>query len=365
MGRNKKYQRILMIAALVIVAVLFSMLFGISYGNKNKEKIGFIMSGSRTDEGWNGKHYQGIMKAGEEAGAKILVEENVAEFSGQCEIAVKRLAKKGCGMLILSSYNYSEEIYHLAEEYPELSFYVNSSEYHAENMTSYFVRMYQARYLAGIVAGMMTKTNQIGYVASMSNNEVNRGISAFTLGVRRVNPEAEVVVIFTGSWENESAEKMAAETLIEEADADVLTYHQNKSFVIEAAEQKGVYSIGYQSETRFSEKNLVTVCCDWSLVYKELVKAFLKGRANATDNFWIGMETGAVGLSPFSECVSQEAAKEVEKATQEILSGKAVFSGVIYDTEGRQQCGENEIISDEYLLEHFDWLVEGVKLYEK
>lgn len=365
MGRNKKYQRLLLAAALVVVAVLFSLLFGLTYGNRSKAIIGFIMSGSHADEGWNGEHYQGIMKAGEEAGARVLVEENVAEFSGQCENAVKKLAQKDCGLLILSSYNYSEEIYHLAEEYPEISFYVNSSEYHAENMTSYFVKMYQARYLAGIVAGMMTKTNQIGYVAAMSNNEVNRGISAFTMGVRRMNPEAEVVVIFTGSWEDETAEKAAAETLVEEADVDVLTYHQNKSYVIEVAEQKGIYSIGYQSERRFSEKNLTAVCCDWSLIYKELVQAYLKGRANATDNFWLGMETGAVGLAKFSDCVSQEAAAEVEMAMQEILNGKAIFSGVIYDMDGRQQCGEDEIISDEYLLEHFDWLVEGVRLYEK
>lgn len=365
MTRNKKYQKLLLAAALVVIAVLFSLLFGLTYGNRSKVKIGFIMSGSRADEGWNGEHYQGIMKAGEEAGVRVLVEENVTEFSGQCEDAVKKLAKKECGLLILSSYNYSEEIYQMAEEYPEISFYVNSSEYHAVNMTSYFVKMYQARYLAGIVAGMMTKTNQIGYVAAMSNNEVNRGISAFALGVRRVNPEAEVTVMFTGSWEDETAETAAAEALIEEVGADVLTYHQNKSYVIEVAEQKGIYSIGYQSGQKFSEKNLTAVCCDWSLIYKELVQAYLKGRANATDNFWIGLETGAVGLAELSDCVSQEAAAEVEKATQEILSGKAIFSGVIYDTEGRQRCGEDELISDESLLEHFDWLVEGVTLYEK
>lgn len=365
MGRNKKYQWLLLIAALVIVIVLFSMLLGISYGNQHKEKIGFIMSGSCLDDGWNGVHYQGITKAGKEAGAKVMIVENVAEFSGQCETAVKKLEKQGCRLLILSSYNYSEEIYHLAEAYPEISFYVNSSEYHAANMTSYFVKMYQARYLAGIVAGMMTKTNQIGYVASMSNNEVNRGISAFTLGVQRINPEAEVTVMFTGSWEDEAAEKAAAEALIEEVDADVLTYHQNKPYVLETAQEKGVYSIGYQSTKKITTNCLTTVCCDWSLIYKELVQAFLKGRANVSDNFWVGMETGAVGLAEFSDCVPQNVVAEVEKATQEILNGTEIFSGIIFDTEGRQRCGEDEIISDECLLEHFDWLVEGVKIYEK
>lgn len=367
MEKSKKYRNLLLVAGGVIMVLLFFMLIGVGNGKqKDNKKIGFVLSGGATEEGWNGMHYRGMKKACDEAEVDLLVSENVPEFSGQCEMAIRELTSAGCEMLVLSSYGYAKEAHHIAEEYPDTVFYVNSSEYHAENMTSYFVKMYQARYLAGIIAGMMTKANQIGYVAAMSNNEVNRGISAFTLGVKRVNPEAEVVVVFTGTWDDETLEKTAAEKLIQKAGVDVITYHQNQSYVAEVAEREGIYSIGYhESPQKFSDNYLTTVKCDWSLVYRELVQAFLKGKANSVENFWIGMDTGAVGLSELSKNVTKEVREKVEDATKEILNGKEIFSGVIYDTNGNQQCGEDELISDERLLEQFDWLVEGVKIYEE
>lgn len=367
MGKNKKYRNLLLLAGIVIIALIFFMLTGFGNGKQGKkEKIGFVLSGGATEEGWNGMHYRGMKAACDEAEVDLLVSENVPEFSGQCEMAVRELVDAGCNMIILSSYGYAEEVHHIAGEYPETVFYVNSSEYHAENMTSYFVKMYQARYLAGIIAGRMTETNQIGYVAAMSNNEVNRGISAFTLGVKRVNPEAEVVVTFTGAWDNEEIEKAAAEKLISNSGVDVITFHQNQSYVAEVAEQAGIYSIGYHETTQeFSDKYLTTVKCDWSLVYRELVQAFLKGNANSSENFWIGMDTGAVGLGELSDKIPENVKAEVEAAKEEILNGKEIFSGEIYDMTGKLQCGEDELISDERLLEQFDWLVEGVRIYEE
>lgn len=367
MGKTKKYRALLMIAGIVVIILIFFLLIG--YKGKTEErseKIGFILSGGATEEGWNGMHYRGMKEACDLVGVDLLVSEYVSEFSGQCEMAVRELEDAGCNMIVLSSYGYSEEVHDLIMEYPEVVFYGNSSEYHEKNLTSYFIKMYQARYLAGIVAGMMTENNQIGYVAAMSNNEVNRGISAFTLGVRSVNPEATVNVIFTGTWDDEVKEKAAAKKLIENVGVDLLTYHQNQTYVVEAAEEAGIYSIGYHESTRqFSERYLTTVKCDWQLVYKELVQEFLKGKANSVENFWIGMDTGAVGLSECSPLVSEKIRKKVEAVTKEIMNGKEIFSGVIYDTEGNLQCDKDELISDERLLEQFDWLVEGVKLYEE
>ncbi len=268
--------------------------------------------------------------------------------------------------IILSSYNYSSEVKDIVKKYPNIVFYGNSSEYHDTNLTSYFVRMYQARYLAGIVAGQKTESGVIGYVAAMSNNEVNRGISAFTLGVRSVNPEAEVVVSWTGDWDDETAEKKAAKNLVENAGADILTYHQNQTNVIHMAEELGVYSIGYhEALDNQSERYLMSVVCDWEKVYKELVKSFLSGKANEKENYWIGLEADAVGLSAYSGEVTEKIRQTVEDAKGKILLGTEVFSGVIYDTEGKLRCGEKEMISDEVLLERFDWFAEGVRFYEE
>lgn len=350
--------------AVVLLGIfLVIMLFGSK--KEEKVKVGFILSGSIEEEGWNGRHYQGIAAACEELDVQLVVKEDVKEYTGECAQAIRELAKEDIRMIVLSSYGYSEEVKDLVAEYPEITFCASSSEYHSDNMTSYFSRMYQARYLSGIIAGMKTESNVIGYVAAMPNNEVNRGINAFALGVKRVNKEAQVVVSFTGTWDDEQIEKSTADKLIEELQADVLTYHQNQNNVILAAEEAGVYSIGFHQQFEgFSPKYLTSAVYDWRLVYRTIIREFLCREENSRHNYWIGIENGAIALSEFSEEVSEEIREEVERATQEILAGKDVFSNVIYDNEGKLRCDEGEIISDEMLLENFDWYVEGVEFYE-
>ena len=362
---NKKGIGILFVAIAVLTAIFLLISKIELLEEKDSIKIGYIMSGKKDDSGWNSTHYDGIKVACEMLGTEFLIKEDIKEFSGECEKAIEELVKAGASMIVLSSYNYSEEVKDIIKEYPEIVFYANSSEYHEKNMTSYFARMYQARYLSGIIAGMMTKTNKIGYVAAMENNEVNRGINAFTLGVRRVNKEAEVIVHWTGSWEDKELEVAAANTLIEEEQIDVITYHQNRAYIAEIADKEGVFCIGYHMPPeKVSSTYLTTVGCKWELVYKELLTEFLKGKANLQENYWIGLEVGAVGLLEYSSLVSEEIKLEVELAKQEILSGKAVFSGSIYDNQGNLRCNEDEMISDKVLLEQFDWFVEGVRVYE-
>ncbi|MBO5373323.1 MAG: BMP family ABC transporter substrate-binding protein [Lachnospiraceae bacterium] len=364
---NKRKTLGIGISAICVIALIVLVI--VFVGNEKKAegaKVGFVMSGGIEESGWNGMHYEGIKAACEKLGANLLVRENVREFTGQCNTAVKELAEEGAEMIILSSYGYSEEVKDLVKEYPEIVFYVNSSEYHDANMTSYFARMYQARYLSGIVAGMKTQSQKIGYVAAMENNEVNRGINAFTRGVRRVNPEAEVVVIWTGEWDNREKEIAAAKDLIEQEKADVLTYHQNQPNVVEAAELSGVYSIGYHEALEgFSSKYLTSVVCNWESVYYEIVREFLIGNGNQKNNYWIGLEADAVGVSAYSEEITKKIQTEIEQAKTEILNGKDVFSGTIYDVNGHLRCGEMEIIGDEQLLEQMDWFVEGVEFYEE
>lgn len=352
-------------AAAILLLIVFSIVF-MGKDKNDKVTVGFIMTGSIGEAGWNGMHYTGIKDACDKLDAKLIVKENVAEFTGECLLAIKELASEGAGMIVLSSYGYSEEAKDLVGEYPDIVFYVNSSEYHGNNMTSYFARMYQARYLAGIVAGMKTESNKIGYVAAMANNEVNRGINAFTLGVKRANPDASVVVMWTGAWNNKENEKEAAQMLIKEAGADVLTYHQNQANVIDVAEEHGIYSIGYHEHLEgCSDKYLTSVVCNWELVYEKLVREYIIGKGNININYWIGMEAAAVGLSAYSDEVSQTIRSEVYNAKQEFLSGRDVFSGVIYDIDGNLKCDDKEAISDEILLEQLDWYVKGVEFYER
>ena len=205
-----KKGKLLIIGAISILSIIIFLILSVGNAKESKQtKIGFIMSGGIEDTGWNGNHYNGIKEACEKLDAELLVKEEIKEFAGTCEGAICELAEEGAEMIFLSSYGYNEEVHEIVTEYPEIVFYGNCPEFQEKNLTHYFTRMYQARYLSGIIAGMMTKTNQIGYVAAMSNHEVNRGISAFTLGVRRVNPNAKVLVTWTGDWDNKEQETIA------------------------------------------------------------------------------------------------------------------------------------------------------------
>lgn len=364
MKLNKKRTTLLGIFVL-LVAILVAVLLFMGRSSSKKEKIGFVMTGSIGEEGWNGMHYEGVSAACRNLGVELYVKENIIEFTGECGPAVEDLVKQGCKMIILSSYGYAEEVKDVIEKYPQISFYTNSFEYHADNVTWYFSRMYQARYLAGIVAGMKTENNKVGYVAAMPVSEVNRGINAFTLGVRRVNPDAVVTVAWSNSWDNEEEERKQADKLIKDVGVDVITYHQNQTYVADEADKSGVYSIGYhQSLINGSDKHLTAVVGDWQSTYEAIIKQYLRGNSADYKMYWVGMDENAVKLADFSAAVSEDIKAEVSRATQEILSGKDVFSGVIYDNEGKLRCKENQAIRDEDLLKQFDWYVEGVEIYE-
>ena len=365
-----KSKKILKISFLIVILVIAATMVGMFvFTGKNKEeklKIGFVMSGSVDEQGWNGLHYQGIKEACDELDVELIIKDNIAENSGQCQEAISELAKKDVDIIILSSYGYAAEVYDLVKEYPDITFYSESFDYYGDNLNCYFARVYQARYLSGIIAGMQSESDAIGYVAAMSNSEVNRGINAFTLGVKRVNPDAKVVVAWSNSWDDAEEEKRLAQALIEDYNVDVLAYHQNQPNVVEVAEANGIYSIGYhEMPENVSEKYLTTVEFHWDFVYKELVLDYKRGKSDVVNTYWFGLDKDAVGLSELSSVISNDVAAEVEAAKQEIINGKQVFSGVIYDTDGALRCDEGESISDDILMTNMDWFVEGVEFYEE
>ncbi len=364
MDKHKLKQSFLLIAAAVILITVFVMITVFGAGSDTALKVGLILTGEADDDGWNGVHYSGVVSACEKLDTKLLLKENVAEGSGRCIEAIHELAREGAQMIILSSYAYPAEVKDVIPEYPEVAFYAISSEYSSENLTSYFGRMYQARYLAGVIAGMKTESNTVGYVAAMPNNEVNRGINAFTLGVRSVNPEASVYVSWTDSWDDGQRETEAAEKLMKEANADVMTYHQNQHYTAEAADKAGVYSIGYNEVAEgLSDKYLTAAVWNWDSLYYEIIREFVQGQPNSVQSHWFAIGSGVVGLSEMSPAVDDDTLKAVENAENRLNGLNDVFSGVIYDNEGGLRCNEGESLSDETLLTGMDWFVDGVVIY--
>lgn len=360
-----KLNRLLLPAAIIVLAVIVLSLALAGYSKGSTIRIGFVMTGSADDIGWNGMHYTGVLSACEQFDAKLLIKEDVLEGTGECAKAIKELADDGADMIILSSYGYPVEAADTIALYPEISFYAISSDITSENMTSFFGRMYQARYLAGIVAGMQSETGAVGYVAAMPNNEVIRGINAFALGVKSVSPDAKINVVWTDSWDDAEAERAAVRLLIDKTDTDVITYHQNQHNVAQAADEAGVYSIGYNTVAQgLSDKYLTAAVWNWESVYYEIIREFIQGRANSVRRHWFSIDRGVVVLSEYSPLVDEQTRLAVEQAKADILAGQDVFSGEIYDNNGTLRCGEGETMSDEMLFSSFDWFVDGVVIYE-
>lgn len=354
----------LFIAAAAALAAVFLVISGTGADNGKAPVVGLVLTGKADDSGWNGAHYEGVAYACERLGTEVIIKENIREGNGSCAEAIHELVREGAQMIILSSYSYPSEAKEVIAEYPDIAFYGISSEYVSDNLTSYFGRMYQARYLAGIAAGMETESNSIGYVAAMPNNEVNRGINAFTLGVKSVNPDASVYVSWTNSWDSSQEEIAAVNKLITDKNADIITYHQNQHNAAQAADEAGVYSIGYnQTVEGLSDRYLTAAVWDWNSLYFQIIREFVQGQPNAVERHWFSIDSGAVALSELSEQVSDDTRRAVGDAENKLHSTDYVFSGVIYDNNGVLRCGEGEYLSDDTLLTGMDWFVEGVVIY--
>ncbi len=361
-----KRNYILAVIYILLLVLILALIWKFGAPSQEKpEKVGFITTGDMTYTGWSAVNYQGVENACKNLDVELLAAFDVAEYDGSCPDQVEYLVQEGAGLIILNSYGFTVEMKDLLADFPNTVFYGSSADYEAPNLTSYSSRLYQVRYLSGIVAGMQTKSGKIGFVAADKENAVYRGINAFALGVRRVNPDAEIIVALTGNWDDKEKEMDLAKAMIEKEHVDLLTYHQNHPHVIDVAEEYGIASIGYYEPVEnASDKYLTCAMCDWTPVYEGIIREYLRGQGNSVKSDWLGLESGVIHLTEYSPLVSKEARDEVEKARQEILAGQDVFTGTIYDNQGKKRCSTGEAMSDEALLYNMDWLAEGVSIYE-
>lgn len=353
-------------SGIALVAAIVSTI--LTFGGEQEPQeslVGVVIPGQVEELGWNGTHYKGIVSASQELGAKVLLIEDIKENSGLCRGAVDSLIHAGARMIILGSYNYADEIADVIRNHPEIMFYCCAASLRDENYKVYFARVYQARYLSGILAGLSTRNNRIGYVAAMNNIEVNRGINAFTLGARSVNPDARVFVAWTGSWDDAEREKANVDVLVDSFNVDLVTYHQNQDWVLGEAEARGILSIGYNLEsTHYSEKVLSSVATNWNMVYREIIQDFFQ-KKKSISNYWIGLEKDAVGLSFYSPLVGDSIRQILDETMLKMKNGMEVFAGPLYDNFGKLRCRKDELLGDAVLRENMDWFVKGVELYEK
>jgi basic membrane protein A len=323
-------------------------------------KAGFVYVSPIGDAGYSYSHDLGRQYVDKMDGVETSFAENVAE-GPDSERVIRNMARKGFDVIFATSFGFMDPMIKVASEYPDLKFMHCSGFKTADNASNYFGRMYQARYLTGLVAGSMTSSGQIGYVAAMQIPEVIRGINAFTLGVREANPDAQVRVVWTNTWYDPVLEKDAAISLLD-AGCDVIAQHQDSPGPQEAAEERGAYSVGYNSDmTAFAPKaHLTAAIWNWGPFYKETVEQVRDGSWKGGESHWMGMEKDIVDIAPFGSMVPEDVRELVEAKKAELHQGNDfVFTGPIKDQAGEVVIAEGETPSDAELL-GMKFFVEGV-----
>lgn len=351
--------------ALALAAVFISciMLKELVFSDHN-DKVGMLLPGSIDEKGWNSESYKGMVKACKAVNMDFIYKDNVPEYSSSVELAVDWLINGGAKTIFLGSYNYAKTLEEYIKNHPNIEFLDISSQLHYKNVTPYFVRMYQARYMSGIIAGMKTVTSRIGYIAATDNPEVNRSIAAFALGVKSVNPNATVYVSYTNSWNDENVARSYARSLITNKHVDVITCQQNLTESIEKTTSEfGIYFIGYLYKIEGASDHMLTsVKINWSVLYKEILTAIKNNTLHDKDRYVSGLIEGAVGLAPFSSKVDSAIINTLERADKRFSQGHDVFEGNIYDSHRNLVVTDKSPPSDTELYENFNWLPLGTEI---
>ena len=323
-------------------------------------KIAFVYVSPVGQAGWTYQHDQGRQALARNLGEQVNTRfvEAVAE-GPDSERVMRDLVAQGCGLVVATSFGYLEPALRVAADHPNVKFEHAGGYKTAANLNTFNARYYEARWLAGWLAGMQSKTGVAGYVAGFPVPEVVQGINAFALGMRAANPKAEVKLVWLDAWFDPAREREAALTLINQG-ADVLTNHSGSPAVAQAAEEKGVMLLAYQSDmARFAPKaQLAAVTHHWGDYYTRVARAVIAGNWVAKP-VWGGMKDGLVQLTALNPGLPAAVkAGLLQRQAAIVAGGLKPFAGPLLDNAGRTRLGSGAL--DDEQIARMDWLVQGV-----
>lgn len=345
----------------VLICVVGSTLYLFANAQDEKIKVGFIYVGPVGDHGWTYQHDQGRLALVEALGNQVETTfvESVSE--GQdAERVIRQLASTGHDLIFTTSFGFMNPTLKVAKQFPDVKFQHATGYKRAANVGTYNARFYEGRYIIGRIAGHMTKSNIIGYIASFPIPEVVRGINSFTLGLRSVNPDAQVKVIWVNAWFDPGKESDAAKTLVDQG-ADILTQHTDSPAPLQVAEERGIMGFGQASDMHSfaPTAQLTSIVDNWRSYYISRAQAIIDGTWEADDT-WGGLNEGMVEMSPYADSLPDDVKADAVATEQAIISGELhPFKGPINNQSGETMVAEGENAGDEMLL-GMDWYVEGV-----
>ncbi len=327
-------------------------------------RVAFVYVSPVGDLGWTYAHDQGRLALAQAMpNVETAYAENIPEVPAESERVIRDFAQQGFNLVVTTSFGYMQPTINVAQQFPDTQFVHISGFMTAPNVSTSFGKIEEPRYVSGEIAGKMAPGGKLGYVAAFPIPEVIRGINAFTLGVRKSNPEATVQVVWTNNWYNPPVERAAAEALLD-GGAEVIAQHQDTAGPMQAAEAAGKLGVGYNADMSSLAPAAVLTCpiWHWGVYYQMAVEQIIAGTWQ-TNQYWGGWQDGLVDLSPLGSMVPADVATMAEGEIASFKAGEqdifSVFTGPLRDQSGAERVTQATAMTGEELLS-MDWFVEGV-----
>lgn len=356
------------LAALGMTSAISGLTITSAQAAARKVKMGFIYVGPRDDYGYNQSHFEGKSAVAKLNWAKAVDEENVPETIEVVKTMESMINLDGAQVIFPTSFGYFDpHILKVAPKYPDVMFLhcggLWDEKKHPKNVGSYFGYIDEPVYLSGVIAGHMSKSGKLGYIAAIPIPQVLRNINSFTLGARSVNPNITTNVVFTGGWANPVKEAEAATSMADQG-VDVLTCHvDSPKVVVQTAEKRGIYSCGYHTDQSVLAPNgfLTGAEWNWSKVYSDYAEMIKTGK-KIPNLVRGGLKEGIVKSSPYGKTVTAKAKADADAVRKKFMDGSmVVYKGPIKDNTGKTVIpADKRYAQTDIWLESMDWLVEGV-----
>ena len=358
MGTRWRKRALWMMVALLLGA---SIDLGVARGQSGV-KVAFVYVGPVGDAGWTYQWDQARKYLEQHVpGTQTAYVESVAETADVARVQNDFIAK-GFSVIFATAFGYQNFTVDVAKQHPAVTFVgIGPAVKLAPNVSTVYGKLWEGRYLTGIVAGKLTKANVIGFVAAHPITTVVAGVNAFALGVQSANPAAKVRVVWTGTWYDPPKEKQAAQSLLD-AGADVIAQHQDTPSALLAASEAGKWGIGSESNMqRFAPKAYLTgTTWTWGPLVEKIVRAS-QNHSWASQDYYGALKDGVVGLGPINPVVPAPVKAQVAAKMRAIESGSLqIFSGPLKDQSGTVRVPAGHAMSLQEVLA-FDWLVQGVE----
>lgn len=348
--------------ALTVVAAATLSALSFSAQSADPTKVGFVYVGPIGDHGWTYRHDVGRLAIEAKFGDTVETTyvESVPE-GADAERVIRKLASTGHDLIFTTSFGYMNPTLKVAKDFPNVKFEHATGYKRSDNLSTYSARFYEGRAVLGTMAGMMTKTNTVGYIASFPIPEVVRGINAFTIAMRKVNPDATVKVVWVNTWYDPGKEADAAKALIDQG-VDIITQHTDSPAPLQVAEERGVMGFGQASDmSAFAPKaQLTSIIDDWNAYYVNRTQAVIDDTWASQDT-WGGIDSGLVGFAAYGEGVPDDVKAAADLVREGIVAGTMhPFQGPLMNQAGEEIVAAGETLDDGVLL-GMNYYVEGVQ----